>query len=514
MVHPAPGHEDGTLVNALLAHCDDLRGIGGELRPGIVHRIDKDTSGLLVVAKDDQTMKALGAAFKAHDIERIYEALVVGKPPAESGRIDTLHGRDPRDRKKFSIRVKEGRARGHRLAGRRAFQRRGAHGGASWRPGARTRCACTWRRSGARCSPTATYGKPPRDPALRAIADELGRQALHARTLGFVHPATGKTMSFTSEPPRGLTPRARGAAGARMIEESFDVGGERLPLVRSALIPARFHHGFTTRRGGVSAPPFDTLNLGMKWGDARAHVIENRRRLQVATGVERIFVARQVHGAAVLQVSAGDVPADVGQLEADGLFSDAPDIARRRLRRRLHPGARWPTTRTGAFAAVHAGWRGTLAGVVPAAVRRMVDELGVRPRDLRVALGPAIGVCCFEVGEEVVDAVARAMPDARWRRRRARSRARRTAARTSISSALNVMLLAARGRRRRRRSTPAPSARAATARASSPTAATRARPARRSASSAIRVRLGTWVSARAGLDAQKRERRQDARRRQ
>ena len=109
-----------------------------------------------------------------------------------------------------------------------------------------------------------------------------------------------------------------------MIEESFDVGGDRLPLVRSAVIPAQFHHGFTTRRGGVSAPPFDSLNLGMKWGDARAHVIENRRRLQVATGVERIFVARQVHGANVLQVSGGDVPADVGQIEADGLFSDAP----------------------------------------------------------------------------------------------------------------------------------------------------------------------------------------------
>ncbi len=89
-----------------------------------------------------------------------------------------------------------------------------------------------------------------------------------------------------------------------MIEESFDVDGEPLPLVRSALIPERFHHGFTTRRGGVSAPPFDTLNLGMKWGDARAHVIENRRRLQVATGVDRIFVARQVHGAKVLQVNA------------------------------------------------------------------------------------------------------------------------------------------------------------------------------------------------------------------
>ena len=163
-----------------------------------------------------------------------------------------------------------------------------------------------------------------------------------------------------------------------MIEESFDVGGEQLPLVRSALIPARFHHGFTTRRGGVSAAPFDTLNLGMKWGDARAHVIENRRRLQVATGVERIFVARQVHGASVLQVSGGDVPADVAQIEADGLFSDAPGIAVGVYVADCIP-VLMADARTGAFAAVHAGWRGTLAGVVPAAVRRLVDELGVRP---------------------------------------------------------------------------------------------------------------------------------------
>ena len=95
VVHPAAGHEDGTLVNALLAHCKDLRGIGGELRPGIVHRIDKDTSGLLVVAKDDVTMNALGADFKIHRIKRVYDALVVGRPAHASGRIDTLHGTRP-----------------------------------------------------------------------------------------------------------------------------------------------------------------------------------------------------------------------------------------------------------------------------------------------------------------------------------------------------------------------------------------------------------------------------------
>jgi 23S rRNA pseudouridine1911/1915/1917 synthase len=200
VVHPAAGHEAGTLVNALLAHCRDLRGIGGELRPGIVHRIDKDTSGLLVVAKDDATMNALGAAFKAHTIERVYEAFVVGKPPGPGGRIDTLYGRDPKDRKKFSSRVRAGK---RAVTSWKVIER--------WDGAARVEARLETGRThqvrvhlaalGCPLLGDKTYGRTPREAALRPLAEALGRQALHARTLGFVHPATGKAMSFSSELP-------------------------------------------------------------------------------------------------------------------------------------------------------------------------------------------------------------------------------------------------------------------------------------------------------------------------
>ena len=178
-------------MNALLAHVRDLRGIGGELRPGIVHRIDKDTSGLLVVAKDDGTMASLAAAFKAHTVERVYDALVAGKPPGPGGRIDTLYGRDPNARKKFSSRVR---------TGKRAVT--------NWRvlepfPGAaRVEARLETGRThqvrvhmaalGCPLLADRTYGRPPRDAAVRAIADALGRQALHARTLGVRAPGDGQ----------------------------------------------------------------------------------------------------------------------------------------------------------------------------------------------------------------------------------------------------------------------------------------------------------------------------------
>jgi YfiH family protein len=152
------------------------------------------------------------------------------------------------------------------------------------------------------------------------------------------------------------------------------------------------------------------LNLGLKWGDTRANHGENQRRLHAAAGVDRIFVARQVHGAAVVRVRAGDTLEGVAAVEADALVSDAAGVTLGIYVADCVP-ALIADLRTGAVAAVHAGWRGTVAGVLPAAVQRLVADLGARPGDLRVALGPAIGVCCFEVGDEVVAAVEQAVPN-------------------------------------------------------------------------------------------------------
>lgn len=190
-----------------------------------------------------------------------------------------------------------------------------------------------------------------------------------------------------------------------------DEEGRALPLLRSSTIPQSFRHGFTTRAGGVSAAPFDSLNLGGKWGDAAASVAENRRRLSRAAGAP-LFVATQVHGAAIARVRAEHTPGDISSVRADGLCSDRPDVALGVFVADCIP-AVIADPRTGAFAAVHAGWRGTVAGVLPAAVSALGEHFGARPSDLRVALGPAIGPCCFEVGPDVVEAFEAGVPGAR-----------------------------------------------------------------------------------------------------
>jgi 23S rRNA pseudouridine1911/1915/1917 synthase len=210
-VHPAPGSESGTLVNALLHHCgDSLSGIGGVARPGIVHRIDKDTSGIVVVAKTDAAHQGLSALFAAHDIERVYVALTRGAPRQLRGTIEGAIGRSGADRKKMALVRSGGRHAITHYAVERVF-------GPAERPlAARLACRLETGRThqirvhlasvGAPCLGDPLYGSgPPAAPVRAAIAEAgLRRQALHAAVLGFRHPVTGETLRFESPLPSDM----------------------------------------------------------------------------------------------------------------------------------------------------------------------------------------------------------------------------------------------------------------------------------------------------------------------
>ncbi len=224
VVHPAPGAADGTLVNALLHHCGaSLSGVGGELRPGIVHRIDKDTTGLLVAAKSDAAHQGLAAQFAAHDLERRYLAVTWSAPDAADPRLAGLPGvtweaagvlrierrigRHPTDRKRMAVVPSGGKTAVTRA---RVIERFG--------DAARTRAALVecWLETGRTHQIRVhlahaghplvgdwTYGRTRSgtDPALAGFP----RQALHATTLGFVHPVTGRAMRFEAPPPDDFT---------------------------------------------------------------------------------------------------------------------------------------------------------------------------------------------------------------------------------------------------------------------------------------------------------------------
>jgi hypothetical protein len=179
--------------------------------------------------------------------------------------------------------------------------------------------------------------------------------------------------------------------------------------LRWEAIGAPFVHGFSTRRGGVSDGRYRGLNLGARWGDLPAQVDENRRRLLALLAVPPpLYVARQVHGTAVVRVRAGDDPAAIATVEADALVTGDPDVTLGVHVADCSP-ALFVDPRSGAVGAAHAGWRGTVAGVLPAVVRALREQFGTRPEDLQVVLGPAIGSCCFEVGADVVEALDRAL---------------------------------------------------------------------------------------------------------
>ena len=209
--HPAPGSETGTLVNALLAHCGaSLSGIGGVARPGIVHRLDKDTSGVMVAAKTDAAHRGLAALFERHDIERQYLAFTRGAPRNALGTVATRIARSPRDRKKMAVVRSGGREAVTHYAQQQAF-------GAAARPlAARLACRLETGRThqirvhlahiGAPCLGDPLYGAGAPAPAVKAaIADAgLTRQALHAAVLGFVHPITGEALRFETPLPPDL----------------------------------------------------------------------------------------------------------------------------------------------------------------------------------------------------------------------------------------------------------------------------------------------------------------------
>lgn len=212
VVHPAPGHHDGTLVNALLAHCgDSLSGISGIRRPGIVHRIDKDTSGLLVVAKNDRAHAGLAKQFANHSIERSYTAIVWGSPSPAEGVIDGNIGRSPRNRKKMTV-LEEMRgkpARTHYMVTQR-FGLRASMITCRLETGRthQIRVHCTHISHPLIGDPL--YGRLTAarldglDPISTDFVRQFPRQALHASVIGFEHPDSGKNIRIESDLPRDI----------------------------------------------------------------------------------------------------------------------------------------------------------------------------------------------------------------------------------------------------------------------------------------------------------------------
>lgn len=211
VVHPAPGNQAGTLVNAVLAHAgEELSGIGGEARPGIVHRLDKDTSGVMVVAKTERAHTALSAAFANRDLDREYLALVWGLPAATSGEVEATIGRHPTDRKRMAVVTRGGKTALTRWRLDSGF------GAAA----ALLRCRLATGRTHQIRVHLAHAGHPlvgdpvylRRTPSAARLLPEplrdallaFPRQALHAASLGFRHPVTGQALSFQAPMPSDM----------------------------------------------------------------------------------------------------------------------------------------------------------------------------------------------------------------------------------------------------------------------------------------------------------------------
>lgn len=194
VVHPAAGNTEGTLVNALMAYCgDSLSGINGEIRPGILHRIDKDTSGLLLIAKNDTAHLGLSEQIKEHSLTREYIALVHGRIKEESGTIDAPIGRDEKDRKKMTITYKNSRNAVTHFFVEERFDKYTL-----------VRCRLETGRTHQIRVHMSKNGHPiVGDPVYGRKKEEfnLSGQLLHARKVGFIHPATNEYMEFEREVP-------------------------------------------------------------------------------------------------------------------------------------------------------------------------------------------------------------------------------------------------------------------------------------------------------------------------
>ncbi len=207
VVHPAAGHADQTLVNALLFHVKDLSGIGGEIRPGIVHRLDKDTSGVMIVAKHDEAHRRLAAGWNSDRVRKEYVALVYGTPGSERGTVEAPIGRDPRDRKKMAV-VADGRraVTDYELAERLRYA---SLLRCRLRTGRTHQIRVHMKHLGHPIVGDPLYSGPQwrgiPDKRVQKVLSSLARQMLHAARITFEHPATGEMMTFEAPLPRDMT---------------------------------------------------------------------------------------------------------------------------------------------------------------------------------------------------------------------------------------------------------------------------------------------------------------------
>jgi 23S rRNA pseudouridine1911/1915/1917 synthase len=206
VVHPAVGNLSGTLVNALVYHCKDLAGINGVLRPGIVHRLDKDTSGVIVVAKDDEAYHHLIRQFKDRAVEKVYLAIACGPFNRDEGIIDSVIGRHPSERKRMSTTTRKGRPAVTRWKVVERF-----HGFTFLEifphTGRTHQIRVHFSSIGHPLLGDPLYGRKGRpgtihDTVLKGCVERLGRQALHAHRLAFTHPRTGERVEFVSPLPQ------------------------------------------------------------------------------------------------------------------------------------------------------------------------------------------------------------------------------------------------------------------------------------------------------------------------